>query len=57
MFGYRNLTLGVLYLVSCCSLGYMAPDQIQNLGGTFGSLGLGVAGVVAGRAANKWAEK
>ena len=57
MAGYRNLTLGILYLAACCGLAYMSPEQIQNLGGTFGSLGLGVAGVVAGRAANKWAEK
>ena len=56
MRGYRNLAIGLLYLGTCCVLGYWSPGQIAELGGTFGSLGLGVTGVIAGRAANKWAE-
>ncbi len=57
MTGYRNLSLGLLYLMTCGVLGYWAgPEHIASLGGTFGSLGLGVTGVVAGRAVNKWAE-
>jgi len=54
--GYRNLVLGVLYLGCCGGMAYMSPEAIPQMGGTFGSLGLGVTGVVAMRAANKWAE-
>jgi hypothetical protein len=54
--GYRNLLLGLMYLGTCSLLAHWSPGQIVELGGTFGSLGLGVTGVVAGRAANKWAE-
>jgi hypothetical protein len=56
MRGYRNLVIGICYLAVCTVLGYWAPDSIDSLGGTYGSLGLGVTGVVAGRGLNKWAE-
>ena len=56
MQGYRNTSLGICYMITCLLLAYWSKGQITDLGGTFGSLGLGVTGVVAGRAANKWAE-
>jgi hypothetical protein len=54
--GYRNLAIGICYLGVCTVMGYWSPESIDSLGGTFGSLGLGTTGVIAGRAANKWAE-
>jgi hypothetical protein len=55
---WRNWTLGVLYLVTCIWLAYLSPsDGIKDLGPLFVQIGLGVVGIVAGRAANKWAER
>jgi hypothetical protein len=57
MHGYRNLILGVLYIVGCVYLAHLGEaTHVKDMGPTFVSLGLGVTGVVAGRAVNKFAE-
>ena len=50
MRGYRNLTLGILYLGLVAWLAYL---DAATAAATAGAAGLGVTGVVAGRAANK----
>jgi len=57
MKGYRNLTMGVLYIAACVYLGHVAgAEQVTQMAGAFSGLGVGVVGVVGARAANKWAE-
>lgn len=58
MRGYRNLVLGLAYLACCAFLGYQAgAEHIGELAGVFSGIGVGVVGIVAGRAANKWADR
>ncbi len=56
MRGFRNWSLGVMYLGCCMWMAHTAPQGVTEMGNTFISLGVGVTGVVAMRAANKWAE-
>ncbi len=60
LFGHswRNWSLGVMYLAVCVWLAYLSPAaNIKDLGPLFVQIGLGVVGIVTGRAVNKWAEK
>jgi hypothetical protein len=54
---WRNTLLGVLFIGLCAYFGYIAgAEHIGGLGPTLTGAGLGVAGVVAARGYNKWAE-
>jgi hypothetical protein len=56
MHGYRNFSLGIVYMGVSVYFASIAPD-VSELGPTLVSLGLGVTGVITGRAVNKWAER
>ena len=58
MRGYRNLTLGLAYLVLCAWLGWVAgAGHVGDLGSVLTGIGVGVTGIIGARAANKWASK
>jgi hypothetical protein len=57
-FGFRNWSLGVLFILLCAYLGRIAgAEHITEMGGTFGGAAVGIIGVVGMRAANKYAER
>jgi len=56
--GYRNMIIGVLYMGLCGWMAYQVGGEgMSEMGPTFVSLGIGIAGVVFGRGFNKMAEK
>ena len=55
---YRNWSLGVLYIMLCAFLGWIAgSSHVTEIGATLSGAGLGVGSVVGLRALNKWAER
>ena len=55
---FRNWSLGVMFVLLCAYLGYVAgAEHITEMGGTFGGAAVGIGLVVGLRAANKYAER
>lgn len=50
MRGYRNFSLGILYLLLTGWLAYLDPAAAAS---TAGAVGVGVAGIIAARGYNK----
>ena len=53
---YRNTTIGLTYLLSCCFIAYISQETIKDLAGVFIALGAGTTGVIGARGYNKQME-
>lgn len=54
--GHRNFSIAIWAMVLMAFLGWRAGDSLHEMGPVFASIGTSVALIIAGRAANKWAQ-